>query len=192
VYGLLLYLRIEPAATSAKRLDVSVCPRLTAESRGIVPKRIFCGPFMGSMNMPGISISLLNLTNVSNETSIPVERLLELIDAPHNSPAWPAQPMKVSPELAARKRQDAWVDVEKENKGQKKEYSKILGECGGLMTMESSCPRRMAADRPADKALIQQAMKVASEDVITSEPDLTRWDTVSLNTMPRFGSKLTF
>jgi dihydroxyacetone kinase len=142
---------------------------------------------MGSMNMPGISISLLNLTNVSNETSIPVERLLELIDAPHNSPAWPAQPMKVSPELAARKRQDAWVDVEKENKGQKKEYSKILGECEGSMTMESLCKKRIVADIPADKALVQQAMKVASEDVITSEPDLTRWDTVSLHSKLHLG-----
>jgi hypothetical protein len=31
----------------------------------------------------------------------------------------------------------------------------------------------------ADATKFQEAMKVAAEDVITSEPDLTRWDTVS-------------
>lgn len=83
---------------------------------------------MGSMNMPGVSLTLLNLTNVSAETNLPVSRLLELIDAPHNSPAWPSQPTPVSTKLAGRKRQDAWVDVAKEEKPVRKEHKKILGE----------------------------------------------------------------
>jgi hypothetical protein len=36
-------------------------------------------------------------------------------------------------------------------------------------------------DFVADKTKIQDAMRVASKDVIASEPDLTRWDTVSRN-----------
>jgi dihydroxyacetone kinase len=81
------------------------------------------------MNMPGISLTLLNLTNVSEETSIPVDQLLDMLDAPHNSPAWPTtQNMYPVPkELASRKRQDAWVDVAKEEKPPRKESKKILG-----------------------------------------------------------------
>jgi dihydroxyacetone kinase len=84
---------------------------------------------MGSMNMPGISLTLLNLTNVSEECSIPVEKLLELLDAPHRSPAWPTtHNMYPVPEnLGNRKRQDAWIDVAKEEKPPKKESKQILG-----------------------------------------------------------------
>jgi hypothetical protein len=32
---------------------------------------------------------------------------------------------------------------------------------------------------------MREAMKKASEDVITSEPDLTRWDTVRISHFPR-------
>lgn len=85
---------------------------------------------MGSMNMPGISLTLLNLTNVSDETSIPVDKLLELVDAPHRTPAWPTTHnlYPVSPELAHRKRQDAWVDVAKDEKPPKKESKPIYGQ----------------------------------------------------------------
>lgn len=81
------------------------------------------------MNMPGISLTLLNLTNVSEECSIPVPKLLEMLDAPHNSPAWPStQNMYPVPEsLGSRKRQDAWVDVKKEEKPPRKESKQILG-----------------------------------------------------------------
>lgn len=89
------------------------------EAKGIVPKRVFTGPFMGSMNMPGISLSLLNLTNIAEECSFTsTKHLLELIDAPHNTPGWPAtQNMyPVPPELAQRKRADQFIEVEKEEK----------------------------------------------------------------------------
>lgn len=85
---------------------------------------------MGSMNMPGISLTLLNLTNVSEECSIPVPKLLELLDAPHNSPAWPTtHGIYPLPEnLERRKREDAWVEVAKEEKPPKKESKQILGK----------------------------------------------------------------
>jgi dihydroxyacetone kinase len=88
------------------------------ESRGIVPVRIFNGPFMGSMNMPGISLSLLNLTNVANECGFTsVEKLLELIDAPHRSSAWPAnQNRRPLPEKFQRKRVEQFTEVEEEKK----------------------------------------------------------------------------
>jgi dihydroxyacetone kinase len=74
---------------------------------------------MGSMNMPGVSLSLLNLTNIAEECSFTsTSHLLELIDAPHNTPGWPAtQNMyPVPPNLASRKRADQFIEVEKEEK----------------------------------------------------------------------------
>jgi dihydroxyacetone kinase len=46
--------------------------------------------------------------------------------------------------------------------------------------MDNLRSKRKRADQIADKTKIQEAMKTASQDVITSEPDLTKWDTVSL------------
>lgn len=89
------------------------------EGRGIAPVRIFNGPFMGSMNMPGISLSLLNLTNIAAECSFTsVEHLLQLIDAPHTSVAWPAtQNIYPLPEkLRNRKRADQFTEADKEEK----------------------------------------------------------------------------
>jgi dihydroxyacetone kinase len=103
--------------------------KVTIESRGITPRRILNGPFMGSMNMPGISLTLLNLTNVSEETSVSTDKLLELLDAPHNTPAWPttAGVYPLPKELEGRGRKDAWVEVEKEEKVVRKEGNKIIG-----------------------------------------------------------------
>lgn len=41
----------------------------------------------------------------------------------------------------------------------------------------------MVADIPVDGKKFREAMKVASEDTIALEPELTRWDTVSLSTV---------
>jgi dihydroxyacetone kinase len=83
---------------------------------------------MGSMNMPGISLTLLNLSNVSEECNIPVEKLLEMLDAPHNSPAWPqTSGIYPLPKDLERGRKDAWIDVEKEEKVVKKGGKQILG-----------------------------------------------------------------
>jgi dihydroxyacetone kinase len=83
---------------------------------------------MGSMNMPGISLTLLNLSNVSEECNIPVEKLLGMLDAPHNSPAWPmTSGIYPLPPNLERGRKEAWVDVAKEEKPVRKESKQILG-----------------------------------------------------------------
>lgn len=132
------------------------------EERGIVPKRVYSGIFMGSMNMPGMSLSLLNLTNVARECStdgLSVERLLEFTDAEHNSVAWPAAHRTyrdVPKDLAERKRADAYFEPPEEKKEEK-------------------------PTGPALKAspeIIQAALKTAAEDVVALEPQLTKWDTI--------------
>jgi len=117
---------------------------------------------MGSMNMPGFSISLTNLTNISQATSLPTSALLEMVDAPHNSPSWPATSTiyPVPPNLAGKKREDRFTEVEKEEK--------IAHKTSGEKAIK------------VNPKLLQDAMKVASEDVIELEPKLTEWDTVCL------------
>ena len=84
---------------------------------------------MGSMNMPGISLHLTNLTNISEEVKIPTSRILELIDAPHTSFAWPAT-QNIYPlpkKLENRKRQDAFTEIEAEKKHEVPEGPKLPG-----------------------------------------------------------------
>lgn len=102
------------------------------ESRGIIPTRILNGPFMGSMNMPGISLSLLNLTNVAEECSfVDTSKLIGFLDAPHNSVAWPAtsQIYPLPEKLANRKREDKFVDAEEEKKEEITGGPQLFGKC---------------------------------------------------------------
>lgn len=132
------------------------------EGRGIIPVRIYSGVFMGSMNMPGMSLSLLNLTNVANECSkegITVEKLLEFVDAPHNSVNWPAAHntyRNVPKDLAERKRQDAYFDAPEEKK--------------------EEAPKGPALKANSQK--IQASLTTAAQNVVELEPQLTKWDTI--------------
>ncbi|WOO82040.1 Dihydroxyacetone kinase [Vanrija pseudolonga] len=128
------------------------------EARGIVPLRIFNGVFMGSMNMPGISISLLNLTNVAADTGVPVPQLISYIDAPHAATAWPATEhiWPVPKGLAARTRTDKFTEVAAEEKAAVPTGPELTGNA----------------------AAIQRALTTAAADVVALEPDLTRWDTI--------------
>jgi hypothetical protein len=111
------------------------------------------------MNMPGFSISLTNLSNISSACSIPTSTLLELIDAPHNSPSWPATSTiyPVPSGLAGKTREERFTEVAKEEKVEKKDDGKKI---------------------LVDAELLRGAMKVAAEDVLALEPKLTEWDTV--------------
>ena len=62
----------------------------------ITPKRNFVQCFESSLNAPGWSISLLNMTGISRETDVPIATLFELLDADTNAPAWPKNGYKQS------------------------------------------------------------------------------------------------
>lgn len=117
---------------------------------------------MASLNAPGFSISLLNLTHVAKTfasissepipnaisttsstksqevTSISVEALLELIDAPHASAAWPGGDIYPLPEhLQRRCMGERFIDVpdhpEAQVNGNEKkdgrDEPKVFGQC---------------------------------------------------------------
>jgi len=53
------------------------------------PARSYVGTFETSLNGPGFSISVGNITGVSRSTGHSTSKLFELLDAPTNAPAWP-------------------------------------------------------------------------------------------------------
>jgi dihydroxyacetone kinase len=55
----------------------------------ISPTRVYAQPFETSLNAPGFSISLLNLSGVARETKTEEETLYALLDKDTNAPAWP-------------------------------------------------------------------------------------------------------
>lgn len=55
----------------------------------IQPVRILTGDFETSLNAPGFSISLCNISAASRESGTAVTELLELLDAPTTAVSWP-------------------------------------------------------------------------------------------------------
>ena len=130
---------------------------------------------MTSMNMPGISLSLLNLTNVAAEcSSTPSKTLLEYLDAPHRSPGWPATGniYPLPAKLGNRKRADQYTEVAKEEKKAAPSGPKLLGKYFLIKY-------GYAVDGgPVPEKRIKDAITTAANDVMALEPDLTRWDTI--------------
>jgi dihydroxyacetone kinase len=55
----------------------------------IKPTKIYSGTFETSLNGPGFSITLCNLTAAAKESKSSVEELLELLGAETKAPSWP-------------------------------------------------------------------------------------------------------
>jgi hypothetical protein len=87
--------------------------------------------------------------------------------------------------LAHRKRADQFTEVEKEEKVVHTGGPKLVGMLLGGVMNEPKLTVVVDAQR------FREAMKVASDDTIALEPELTRWDTVSTAYSFRRHSKLT-
>lgn len=134
------------------------------DAQGITPARTLAGVFMGSMNMPGFSVSLLNVTNVARDTGRAEDALIALLDAPHTSAAWPAT-STVHPlpgPLAGRKRGDAWAEAE------------VEAELAAPPEPEGA----PGATLEGNARMIRAALERAGRAVVALEPQLTHWDTV--------------
>lgn len=73
----------------------------------IKPRRNFVSCFETSLNAPGWSISLLNLSGISKETSVPVSTLFELLDQDTTAPSWPRNGYRTRNELSERGTQES-------------------------------------------------------------------------------------
>ncbi|KAJ6257427.1 Dihydroxyacetone kinase [Drechslerella dactyloides] len=118
----------------------------------ISPTRTFCGTFETSLNGPGFSISLLNISGAGREGKTTAAVITRLLDAPTDAPAWP-RVSHATPRIALPS-----------------------NNTNGIYTNGTSKDVTLPGDRQLDPTLMYDAVKRACERAIASEPDLTTWD----------------
>lgn len=103
--------------------------------------------FETSLNAPGWSISLLNMTGISQETKVPVETLMHLLDKDTAAPSWP-----------------------KNGFGKANEVEKQVDRAtSGTTAATSKSPN-------VDPGVLESCLRKACNDAIKAEPDVTKWD----------------
>jgi len=118
----------------------------------IRPSKIYSGVFETSLNGPGFSITLCNITLATKASKTTVEELMHLLSAETTAPSWPNVLSNTT--TRAPRREAPVVDVEKQY----------------LITPEN--------DIKANPRLLDAAIRLACERAIAAEPDLTKWDMV--------------
>lgn len=142
----------------------------------IKPSRIYSGIFETSLNGPGFSLTLGNISNVASAVNRPVSKLLELLDAPTTAPAWPrsgyGQPVSISKESSDR-REKARAEVEQDVsdvKGPEGTSSPELLHVGLGQHRNPSLLTCIASPS------LLHALRTACSAALTAEPDITKYD----------------
>ncbi|KIK68701.1 hypothetical protein GYMLUDRAFT_154399 [Collybiopsis luxurians FD-317 M1] len=132
--------------------SVSLEATKVIQSRGLNIKRVLCGTYMTSLNMPGFSLTLLKLPQGGQEPS--EDLLLSLLDAPAEAPGWGwvsgQSPAPLSSQLTA--------------------------------SSPSTSPATTQFNENSSREEAQQTIKAirrACDAIIRAEPELTRMDTVA-------------
>ncbi|PSK55414.1 Dihydroxyacetone kinase [Elsinoe australis] len=115
----------------------------------IVPSRLYVGVFETSLNAPGWSISLLNLTGLSKSTSVPISTLRAFLDAETTAPSWPRNGYTAA-------------GHDSTTTSKTRTSASAAGGSGPLV--------------PATN--LTSALRKASNAIIAAEPDITKWDTI--------------
>ncbi|KAK8054522.1 hypothetical protein PG994_009589 [Apiospora phragmitis] len=123
----------------------------------IKPARALSGSFETSLNGPGFSISLCNLTNAANEVSAPVEELLDLFDMKTSAAHWP----NVSSPKSYETQTDDSAGANMESKQELTHENDIKD------TNKSVAP-----------SLLDAVIRSACLAAIAVEPNLTKWDMI--------------
>ncbi|KAK6443463.1 hypothetical protein LTR95_000290 [Oleoguttula sp. CCFEE 5521] len=112
----------------------------------ITPTREYTSCFETSLNAPGWSLSLLNVSGIERATKTPGSQLLELLDSDTRAPAWPKNGYREAKEAKQAVQAD-----------------KLAGDDA-------------AAGPKVDPATIESALRKACDAAIKAEPDITKWD----------------
>lgn len=126
--------------------------RQLSTSWGIRPVKIYSGVFESSLNGPGFSISLGNLTVAATLSNTAVHELVGLLSAPTAAPSWPT----TSTALADSAPQ-------------------ILNYTDDL---EKRPPIPASEDIIIEPSHLDRIIRTACNKAIASEPDLTKWDMI--------------
>ncbi|KAH8660788.1 Dak1 domain-containing protein [Tricladium varicosporioides] len=118
----------------------------------IKPTKIYTGCFETSLNGPGFSITLCNLTIAAAESNTSVLELMGLLADETKAPAWPNVLSNTSTKDA--RKDTPMVDIEKKTEISPEE------------------------DINVEPKLLDATIRLACERAIASEPNLTKWDMV--------------
>ncbi|KAK0254776.1 hypothetical protein LTR91_025932 [Friedmanniomyces endolithicus] len=114
----------------------------------ITPSRIHVSCFETSLNAPGWSISLLNVSGIERQTNTSIHTLLHLLDRDTKAPAWPRNGYKES------------------------QLPKKQAQTSSNNTTETTTEK----SPKVDPTTIESALRAACTAAIKAEPDITKWD----------------
>lgn len=129
----------------------SVTRKMLDKDWKITPKRIYAHCFETSLNAPGWSISLLNVSGIERETKTSAFTLLHLLDADNDAPGWPKNGYRTFANDAAKKEVQS-------------------------TKVSATDPSRRGPK--IDATLLESALRNGCNTAIEREPDITKWDIV--------------
>ncbi|KAM0548788.1 hypothetical protein ACHAPJ_009784 [Fusarium lateritium] len=115
------------------------------------PIRTFCGAFETSLNAPGFSVSLCNVSAASKQSGFNVDDLIELLDRPTASIAWP------NTHRPGPKRDES--------------STKLSNHHSNGLSASSTTVK-------VDRNRLMNGVREACKFAIQAEPKLTEWDLV--------------
>ncbi|THU79797.1 Dak1-domain-containing protein [Dendrothele bispora CBS 962.96] len=149
---------------------------LRKDECGLVVEAIYCGPFLTSLNAVGFSITVMNLTHTvrvynsslascSNTEQLAVEDLLVFLDAKHTTAAWQ------NTEVYSRRQNG----LEKRSRAEKviKDVPSVNIPSVNVNGHQKEAPKLFVSSQT-----LRNVIKSGAEELLASEPDLTRWDTI--------------
>ena len=119
----------------------------------MIPSRVCAGFLETSLNAPAFSVSVINVTAASKNCSYSADQIKDFFDA-RTTTAWESVAGSQATRLSSRKEQLVQAP---------REEAKVVDE---------------TKDLRVDGAVLEKMLRRACEDLITAEPDLTKWDTV--------------
>ncbi|KAG8215903.1 hypothetical protein J3R82DRAFT_7873 [Butyriboletus roseoflavus] len=151
-------------------------------SHGIIPARIYSAPYMTSLNAPGFSISLVNVTRIEGivNANSPADliNLLALLDAPTDALSWVG--VKSWPTRVGSIFNDQDVEAEAMYSLQ----SIHTSFCPDISGTPSSAGETHSirdytwTDLGFSAEEVTKGVKGACQRVLAAEPDMTRFDTI--------------
>ncbi|KAK3076015.1 hypothetical protein LTR53_000192 [Teratosphaeriaceae sp. CCFEE 6253] len=126
----------------------TVSRRILDKEWKITPSRIYASCFETSLNAPGWSISLLNVSGIERETKTSLHTLLHLLDRATKAPAWPRNGYKEIQIPKARRQ---------------------TGVTGTTEEAVSTGPK-------VDPTKLESALRKACDAAVKAEPEITKWD----------------
>lgn len=122
--------------------------RLLKKDWSITPERLYVSAFETSLNAPGWSLSLLNVSGIERTTGTSVKDLLKLLDSDTTASAWP---------------RNGYREVQ--------EASQASNDTADAKVSEAT-----SQGPTVDPGRLERALRSACSAAIAAEPQITKWD----------------